>query len=143
MSGEHNLTQRRFAALAEAYGADFDRWPSAERAAAEALLGSREAEAILAREGRLDALLDSYRVSSARSALVGRILACAPQSALLGSRTTLWWSALGFAGIGLAGAATGALALSLATPRLLEHRSTDWAEGQTIFGAVDLGGITA
>ena len=52
------MTLRRFAELAAAYGADFDRWPDAERFAALALAGrSEEARALLADAHELDAAL--------------------------------------------------------------------------------------
>ncbi len=143
MRDEQDAARERFAVLAQAYGGDLRRWPAADRAAAETLLarGQADAHAVLGREGRLEAWLDTYSIPAPSAALVGRILAAAPQPALLWSRARLWWSGLGFAGVGLAGALTGALALSLATPALLDHRAADWADGQTIFGNVDLDGI--
>ncbi|MDR6787310.1 hypothetical protein J2Y58_000651 [Sphingomonas sp. BE138] len=136
------MTPERFAALADAYGADLRRWPSHEQDAAQAMLATDPANArdVLARAATLDGLLDRHRVPAPSSALIGRILSSAPQPGLLWSRAKLWWSGLGLAGIGLAGAVTGALALSLATPALLDHRSTGLAEEQTIFGEVDLDG---
>lgn len=132
----------RFAALAEAYGADLRRWPAAERATAEALAaGDPAASAVLGRERRLDAWLDAYSIRAPSPALVGRVLAAAPQPALLWSRARLWWSGLGLAGVGLAGALTGALALALATPALIGHRAADLADGQTIFSTVVLDGL--
>lgn len=140
MQDEQDLTRDRFVALAAAYGADPRRWPAAERAAAEALLARDRADApaVLTPEGRLDAWLDAYAVPAPSAALIDRILASAPQPALLWSRARLWWSGLGLAGVSLAGALTGALALSLATPALLDHRTVDWSDGHTIFGNVDL-----
>lgn len=143
MRDEHGMSADRFATLAEVCGADLRRWPAADRTAAKELLaGDRpDASAIVAREGRLDAWLDTYSVRAPSAALIGRVLAAAPQPALLLSRARLWWSGLGLAGIGLAGALTGALALPLATPALLDQRAAPWGDGQTIFGDVDLDGI--
>ncbi len=143
MRDEGSAGPTRIATLAEAYGADLRRWPAAEREAAQALLarGDPELRNSLARQARLDAWLDRYEVRAPSSALIGCILACAPQPALLWSRARLWWSSLGLAGVGLAGAVTGAVALSLATPVLLDHRAADWADGQTIFGEADLDGM--
>lgn len=143
MGNEQQMVQERFALLARTYGGDLRRWPAAERAAADALLARNQAvsRAVLARETRLDGRLDAYFVPTPSAALVGRILAAAPQPALLWSRARLWWSGLGFAGVGLAGALTGALALSLAAPAPFDHGAASWAEGQTIFGEVDVYGI--
>lgn len=144
MPDEPNMAWERFAALADSYGADLRRWPAVERAAAEALLAGDgpRAEDILGRAERLDGLLDRYRAPAPSAALIGHVLATAPQPALLWPRARLWWSGLGLAGVGLAGAVSGALALSLATPALLDHRVADWADGQTIFGDVDLDGTS-
>lgn len=52
------MSLRRFAALAEAYGGDFERWPEAERFAAVSLAGrSKEARSLLADAHGLDYLL--------------------------------------------------------------------------------------
>lgn len=130
------------AALAAAYGADRRRWPAAGRAAAERAAGGRDGElrAVLAREDRLDAWLDAYRLPGPSAALADRVLALAPRPAQLWSRAVLWWSGLGLAGTGLAGAATGALALSLANPAPLDQQADVWSEGQTIFGEFELQG---
>ncbi len=57
-SASAGMTVARFAALAEAYGADFDRWPDAERHPAIALAGrSAEARALLADAHETDLLL--------------------------------------------------------------------------------------
>lgn len=142
MTDEPGAAASRFAALADVYGADIRRWPAAERNAANSLLSANDgARAILTRAARLDSLLDQYRVAAPSSALSGRILATVPQPGLLWSKARLWWSGVGLAGVGLAGAVSGALALSLATPALLDHRAAAWADGQTIFGDVDLEGI--
>ena len=52
------MSLRRFAALAGAYGGDFERWPEAERFAAVSLAGrSKEARSLLADAHGLDYLL--------------------------------------------------------------------------------------
>jgi anti-sigma-K factor RskA len=140
MRDDHYLDRERFTALAETYGADLRRWPVRERAAAEALLARDRtgARAILSRHGDLDAQLDAYSVPAPSAALIARILATAPQPALLWSRARLWWSGLGLAGIGLAGAATGALALTVATPAVVDHHAVGFPDNQTIFDDIDL-----
>lgn len=133
----------RFAKLAATYGADPRRWPAADRNAVENLLASDQAraQAILAGENQLDARLDAYSVPGPSAALVGRILAAAPQPQLLWSRVRLWWSVGFLLSAGLAGGVTGALALALATPALLDHPAAHGAVAQTIFGTIDLGGL--
>jgi hypothetical protein len=97
---------------------------------------------VLACAATLDGLLDRHRVAAPSSALIGLILSSSPQPGLLWSRAKLWWSGFGLAGVGLAGAVTGALALSLATPALLDHRGAGLADEQTIFGEIDVDGTT-
>ncbi|AHE53489.1 hypothetical protein [Sphingomonas sanxanigenens] len=138
---EHILSAERFATLAEAYGADLRRWPADLRAAAEAHLAVHpQSRGVLIDAARLDDLLAAYRVASPGAALIGRVLAHAPQSGSSWSRAKLWWSGLGLAGAGLAGGLAGAAALWLATPMLAEHRFADSADSQTVFGDIDLNG---
>ena len=55
------MSLERFAALAEAYGGDIDRWPEAERFAALSLAGrSEEARTLLADAHGLDFLLSRF-----------------------------------------------------------------------------------
>lgn len=69
----------RLKILLDAYGADPRRWPAAERAAAQALLGSSADARTAAHEaGRLDALLDRAPVradAAADPALLAAIIA--------------------------------------------------------------------
>lgn len=138
---EHVLSAERFATLAEAYGADLRRWPAALRAAAEARLADDpQARSVLADAARLDDLLEAHRVAAPDAALIGRVLAQAPQPGLIWSRAKLWWSGLGLAGAGLAGGLAGAAALWLATPMLADHQFADAADSQTLFGDIELSG---
>lgn len=67
------MTPERFEALASAYGGDLRRWPEDEREAAQAFAERRpEAQAILARERRLDELLDRAATPRATPELVAR-----------------------------------------------------------------------
>lgn len=68
------MTPERFEALIAAYGAEPRRWPEAERAAASALLDAdaRMREA-LARERRLDVLLDGAATPRATPALIAHL----------------------------------------------------------------------
>lgn len=71
------MSLERFAALAEAYGGDFERWPEAERFAAISLAGrSEEARSLLADAHGLDYLLSRFGSPPAPSdALVERVTA--------------------------------------------------------------------
>lgn len=111
------LGLERFAALAEAYGAAIERWPAAEREAAQAMADDASARAILARACDLDRLLDTYRIPEPSSALAGRILADADRIVRRRRTARRWWAGLGLAGVGLAGALAGALAATAVLPR--------------------------
>jgi hypothetical protein len=141
MADDRDHVRDRFAKLAETYGADLRRWPAGDQNAAENLLASDEVRTILAHEEQLDARLDTYSVPGPSAALIGRILAAAPQPRLLWSRVRLWWSVGLLLSAGLAGGVSGALVFSLATPALLDHPAANWAAAQTIFGAIDLEGL--
>ncbi len=115
------MNAERFAALTHVYGADLRRWPAAEQAAARLLLesGDAVARAALDRARALDARLDGYVTPAPSPRLLARILSAAPRPAWTWTRARLWWSGAGLAGLGLAGAALGALLITLATPALL------------------------
>lgn len=137
------MTDDRFAALADIYGGDLRRWPAGERAAAEAQLASGDPTfaAMLARADRLDAWLEGYRVAAPASGLVDRIITTAPRSRILWRRARLWWSGLGLAGVGLAGALAGSLAISVALPAIGERHATTLADEQvTVFDDADPAG---
>jgi hypothetical protein len=85
MADETDHVGDRFAKLAESYGADLRRWPAADRNAVEDLLAPDQVRKILAREEQLDARLDAYSVPGPSAALIGRIIAAAPQPGLLRS----------------------------------------------------------
>lgn len=115
------MTPERFAYLADAYGADLQRWPAGEREAAQALLGDGNtlaAEAL--RQARwLDSQLDSYQLAAPGPALAQRIIAAAataPRSASFWQRYAGWLASLGWVGVGLTGVATGMLAVALSLP---------------------------
>ena len=78
------MSLRRFAALAEAYGGDFERWPEAERFAAVSLAGrSKEARSLLADAHGLDYLLSRHGTPPAPSdELVERVAALERESGL-------------------------------------------------------------
>jgi hypothetical protein len=127
------MTPERFRALLDAHGADFQRWPVAERADAEAL--ARDTPALRALQvdaAGLDGWLDSHAVAGASPALLARIAAGAPRGKLRGVPSWLWPGA-GLAGVGLAGSLAGALAVSVAL-RAAPSATPDWVERGTAFG---------
>lgn len=76
------MDRTRFEHLAEAYGADFRRWPANERAAAAAYAAAHQAEAdaILAEARAIDGVLNAGRAAEPDTALLAaRILAQAPK----------------------------------------------------------------
>ena len=75
------MTLERLRALIAAYGGKPAKWPTAERAAAEALLArSPEARAALAEAEPLDTLLDAVPALAPSPALRAAVLAAMPQS---------------------------------------------------------------
>ena len=104
------MSVERFADLAQVYGGDVARWPEAERETARALLASQPArlEAVLAQAARLDRLLDLAPAQSVDAALLGRLIAAAPQPV---SSARRWLAglgaALGLGAVALAGVAVG------------------------------------
>lgn len=84
------MTLERLRALVAAYGSKPTNWPTAERAAAEALLArSPEARAALAEAEPLDTLLDAVPAVAPSPALRAAVLAGMPQSVRSG-RGSRW-----------------------------------------------------
>jgi hypothetical protein len=116
------MNETRLKRLIEAYGAEPERWPAGDRAAALALLDtSAEARAMMAEARRLDQLLKAVPVGStapdATAALRRKIAALpdAPPRAARANGVTigpwsaarLWASAAGLAAAGLIGFVVG------------------------------------
>jgi hypothetical protein len=75
------MDETRLTELLDAYGADAERWPADERAAALALLArSAEAQALLAAARGLDALLALDPAATPSPALAERIVAAAART---------------------------------------------------------------
>lgn len=113
------MTPERFTHLADAYGADLQRWPANERAGARALLAEGHPELIEALDQArwLDGLLDSHQVAAPTPALIRSIVASAPVATpSFWGRHPGWLSRMGFVGAGLAGIAAGMLTVSLSLP---------------------------
>jgi hypothetical protein len=115
------MTPERFRTIVAAYGSDARRWPDDERAAAEAWAFAHPGDALAALDeaAELDAWLSDDRVEPPTRALIERIVASAPTTAPRRAprrgqrRGQVWWSGAGFAGVGLAGALAGAVAVSM------------------------------
>ncbi len=74
------MTMDRFQAIIEAYGANPERWPSAERDRGEAFVAnSPEAAQYVAQARLLDDMLDAAPTADASAALLGHVLDTAPR----------------------------------------------------------------
>ncbi|MGU3781593.1 hypothetical protein [Burkholderia metallica] len=109
------MTPERFRTIVAAYGSDARRWPDGERAAAEAWAHAHPGDALAALDeaAELDAWLANDTVAPPAPALVERIVATAPAPRRARRRGAVWWSGAAFAGVGLAGAFAGAVAVSM------------------------------
>ncbi len=75
------MTETRFRAVLDAYGADPARWPEAERAAATAFLAAHpQVATALLDAAALDQRLDAAPTQDPSAALMGRVLAAAPSA---------------------------------------------------------------
>lgn len=123
------MDAKRLRELADAYGADWRRWPEGERDAARARLDAEpELERVLFEARGLDAMLHAAPPPQATSALRERVIAAAPRpraslwSRL--SRTTgrssgaVWLSGAGVAAAVCAGLLVGEAAVSRAAVNL-------------------------
>ncbi|MFY1663529.1 hypothetical protein [Pseudomonas sp. Pseu.R1] len=114
------MTPERFVHLAQAYGADLNRWPDADREGARQLLACDDpaARSALQDAAWLDQQLDRHVAPAPDWVLIKRTVASAFTTPRLSfwARYADWWSRLGFVGVGLAGIATGMLVASLSLP---------------------------
>jgi hypothetical protein len=106
------MTVERFAQLAEIHGGDTARWPEACREAARASLVAdpETLGPILAEAAHLDRLLDLAPAGAVNAALLGHLIATAPQPV---SSARRWIAGLG-AALGLAAAAFAGVAVGVA-----------------------------
>ena len=92
------MTLERLGALLDAYGADPDRWPVAEREPALTLLAASDAaRSLRAAAARLDAVLDQVVLPAPSSDLVARILADTPGASTTRRRSILRWRTMAVA----------------------------------------------
>jgi hypothetical protein len=106
------ITEDRFRALAEAYGADMGRWPADERAAAAAFAVAHAelAASVLDAEHGLDIRLGAFAIEPS-PALRQRVIAAAPRVRAV---ARAWrWIAAGALGLGLAGSAAAGVAAGM------------------------------
>ncbi len=118
------MTEARFEALLDAYGANPNRWPLSEQAAALAFLRAQAqvAEPAVAEARRLDALLDAYGLDSPpeRLGLAVRAAALASPPAATRGRMVTWGL-----GAGLAASMAGLLAGVSISERLMTEARVD------------------
>ncbi|QND50909.1 hypothetical protein HB779_02625 [Phyllobacterium sp. 628] len=109
------MTPERFRELTEIYGADMRRWPPPAQTAAAAFIKDHPevAQPALEEAAKLDAMLSVYKVDMPEAALRERIIAASAKASSGWKRARLWWQGTGLAGIGLAGAITGALLIGV------------------------------
>lgn len=124
------MTFERFEDLAGAYGGEIARWPEGEREAARALLAANPMRlgAVLAEGAELDRLLDLAPAQRPDAALLGRLIAAAPQPVNAARR---WIAGLG-AALGLSAAACAGVMVGVsiggqdqpAAPAAVAHADT-------------------
>jgi len=134
------MTPERFHALLDSCGADLQRWPEAERAAARALLASDSAalRAAHAEAAMLDRDLDACEIAPPGAALIDRIAGAARSAGSAGRARPWWrlepfWPRAGWALTGMAGAVAGALVVSVALGDNYPAAATDWQKRGTAF----------
>ena len=126
----------RFEALAQAYGADLARWPTAERPAAEALALAQPGavSAILAEAALVDGWLSASVVQPPSPSLCDSILAASPRSR---RPMRARWAGLGV-GVTLAAASiAGIMAGVVAGPIAINH-AREQAAADPVSDAVKL-----
>ncbi len=111
------MTSERFAALADAYGGDIDRWPGSERRAAGAYLHSHpEARPILLRQAGLDAALAAWAVPHPTVSLAAEIARNVLNRQALLWRLRVWLSSAGAAAALAGGVAAGMSLVAVSAP---------------------------
>jgi len=128
------MTTEDFSQLAKIYGADIKRWPEEHRPMIGDLATTQftTMRKILDEELALDALLNQDSIVPASQALLDSIMQSAPQTKLAKRQAYFWqnsdwlsnaFKALGFTGIGLAGALTGILFVSMMSSHLMVNNN--------------------
>jgi hypothetical protein len=129
------MSLERFEDLAEIYGGEIARWPEGEREAARALLAMnpRRLKPALAAAAHLDRLLDLAPAQSPDAALLGSLIAAAPQPVASARR---WIAGLG-AALGLSAAALAGVAVGVAMGRPIPVETPVAVVAEPVVTAVD------
>ena len=135
MASNRDMTWERYLSLLSAYGADFDRWPAAERTAGKRLLlASAPARQEHDQAAQLDRTLDSLQPIEVSAELLARVSKIPAVQRQFKSNNTPWSSTARLrATLGLAAAAILGLALGSMIPDTLsleDQAETDdeWGE---------------
>ncbi len=146
------MTPERFRDLLAAHGADLERWPPGERAAARELQGQEPAwlGAALAEAAELDRWLDRHVLPAPDPALAQRIVSAATAAAVVPRRRSArfaagwpglaWWPRVGLTITALAGALAGAFVVSIALREAAPAAAIDWQSRGTAFGEIAIEG---
>lgn len=133
------MNQARFSELLDAYGADLERWPAAERGPAQAWLSaSPESRSLRLQAALLDDALDQYTLAPPAAALRQSLLGAAVVPRQRSWRESLaeLWRDLG--GWHLAAPAFAAsLALGAVLPLMLDESAVDLPD-EDLIAAVQL-----
>ena len=113
------MDANRFEHLASAYGADFKRWPQAERATAQVFAAQNrtECERMLFDARMVDVALDAVAVAQPTHALRQQVIALAPKPRprRLSSNPWFWIPSAGLAAACAAGVLVGVMAMDRAS----------------------------
>lgn len=134
------MTRERFEALAEAYGGDVTRWPTAEREMAALLLAAEPGfcRGVLTRADELDMALDAWRPMAVSHALREQVVATAPSPrGALRFAAWIWRAGLG---AGLAAACAAGLALGVA---ISDQVSTTTPGSEAVSAASDYDALSS
>ena len=138
------MNAERFKLLADAYGANLDRWPANERAAAVAFMGEDpDAPVWLADAESLDRLLGAAPSPAPSAVLREEIIASAPRAKAGWMRRGAWMSGAGLGAACVLGVVVGAnlsgLYLEEATTDVTADVSTVF-DGTAYFDALEISG---
>ncbi|HVN02105.1 MAG TPA: hypothetical protein VMT68_18035 [Caulobacteraceae bacterium] len=137
------MTEERFLTLVGAYGADPQRWPLGERAAATAFLDANPelVAACLEAEAALDAVLAAHLTRDPSAAFRGRLVGAAPRQRAVG-RTWRWLAGAGL-GLGLAASCAAGVAAGFTLAPASVSRLFEPATGQSSSLADPVGDVSA
>lgn len=127
------MTPSRFAALADAFGGNIDRWPEGERQEGWAYFQSApDGRLLLEAQARLDGILASWTVQPPETGLLTRIAADVVRRQATWRRVRLWLSGVGAAAAVAGGVAAGTVVVSLSA--LPSEQDSDRLYGIHVLG---------